>query len=391
VSTKVIRASRVFTPQEELIDGVIVIEDGRITAVGHRDEVRVPAGAKEILVPDTIVAPGFVDIHIHGGGGYDVMEATADALLAITAEVARHGTTSILATTVSASRDETCRSLEGIANFIAGPNDLSPTRPIRAETLGVHLEGPFISHARRGVHPENALAKPSVALLEQFLAAAGGHARILTVAPELPGAIELIDRAQRDGLVVGIGHTDATYDQTVTAIQHGARHAVHVFNAMRPFAHRDTGVLGAVLTHREVTAELIADGVHVDSPAIQILLAAKGTERVILVSDGIAATGMPDGNCRLGTFDVTVTDGVARNADGKLAGSTLTLDRAVRHVVGLGVPPIEAIRMATIGPAHRLGIAGKKGVIAPGADADLIFLTADLMLKGVMIRGVGPE
>ncbi|MFZ0967546.1 MAG: N-acetylglucosamine-6-phosphate deacetylase, partial [Candidatus Acidiferrales bacterium] len=300
MTTKAIHASRVFTPQEELADAVILIEDGRITAVGRREEIRVPSGAKEILAPETIVAPGFVDIHIHGAGGHDVMEATADALLAITAEVARHGTTSILATTVSASRDETCRSLEGIAAFIAGPNDLAPTRTMRAETLGVHLEGPFISHLRRGVHPENALAKPSVALLEQFLAAAGGHVRILSVAPELPGAIELIDRAQRDGLVVGIGHTDATYDQAVTAIQHGARHAVHVFNAMRPFSHRDTGVLGAVLTHREVTAELIADGVHVDSPAIQILLASKGTDRILLVSDGIAATGMPDGNYRLG-------------------------------------------------------------------------------------------
>jgi N-acetylglucosamine-6-phosphate deacetylase len=389
VRAKVIYASRIFTPREDLADRAIVIEDGRITAVGRREEIRVPAGAQEISAKDTIVVPGFVDVHIHGAGGHDVMEAASEALKTVTAQVASHGTTSMLATTVSASADETCRSLEGIAAYIAGPDNRPASQSPRAEILGTHLEGPFISHARRGVHPEGALAKPSIPLLERLLAAAGGYARILTVAPELPGALELIDRARRDGLVAAIGHTDATYDQAVAAIHHGASHAVHVFNAMRPFSHRDTGVLGAVLTHPEVTAELIADGVHVDAPAIQILLASKGTAGVLLVSDGIAATGMPDGTYRLGTFDVMVSGGVARNADGRLAGSTLTLDRAIRHMVSLGVSPIEAVRMATLAPAERLGISAKKGVIAPGADADLVFLTSDLNVKSVMTRGVG--
>ena len=386
---EIICASRIFTPQEELSNYAIVVEDGRITAVVPRDEVQARSGAHEIVAKDGIVVPGFVDVHIHGAGGYDVMEATTGALRTVSEQVARHGTTSLLATTVSAPADDTCRSLEGIAEYIAGPNNHSGGQAPRAEMLGIHLEGPFLSHARRGVHPEGALAKPSLPLLEKFLDAAGGSARILTLAPELSNALELVDRARQTGLVVAMGHTDATYDQAVAAIKRGVSHAVHVFNAMRPFTHRDTGVLGAVLTHREVTAELIADGVHVDAPAIQILLASKGTSGVVLVSDGIAATGMPDGLYRLGTFDVSVSGGVARNADGKLAGSTLTLDRAIRHMVSLGVSPIEAIRMATLVPATRLGIAGRKGVIAPGADADLVFLTPDLQVKGVMTRGVG--
>lgn len=389
--SQVVHAHRILTPHEELRDRIILIQDDRITAIGHRDEIQVPADARDLLARDTIVVPGFVDVHIHGAGGHDVMEATREALSTITERVARRGTTSLLATTVSASPDETCRSLAGIAAYIASPeNRPTPHRPA-AEILGIHLEGPFISSARRGVHPESALEAPSIPLLERFLAAAAGTARILTVAPELPGALELIERAVKEGLVVGIGHTDATYEQAQEAIERGAKHAVHVFNAMRPFSHRDTGVIGSVLTHGDVSAEIIADGVHVDSPAVEILLASKGPDRVILVSDGIAATGMPDGDYHLGSIDVRVSKGVARNAEGRLAGSTLTLDRAVRNMVQLNVPLIDAIHMATLGPARRLGLAGKKGVIAVGADADLVFLHQDLSVAGVMTRGVGPE
>ena len=222
-----------------------------------------------------------------------------------------------------------------------------------------------------------------------MLSAAGGTARILTLAPELPDALELVDAARAEGLVVGMGHTDATYDETEAAIQRGARHAVHVFNAMRPFSHRETGVLGAVLTSSDVTAELIADGVHVDPAAMRLLFAAKGAARVVLVSDATSAAGMPDGTYRLGTFEVTVAGGVCRNAEGLLAGSTLTLDRALRNVVALGVPLADAVRMLTLNPATVLGLELTKGVLAPRADADLVLLDANLRVSGVMTRGAG--
>jgi N-acetylglucosamine-6-phosphate deacetylase len=383
-----IYASRILTPQEELLDTVIIVEGGRITAIGHRDEVKIPEGAKDYVASGMTVVPGFVDIHIHGAGGHDVMEATPAALDCITSTVARHGTTSILATTVTAPVDETCKSLEGIAQYIRSHEQQENTG-LAAEILGIHLEGPFISKARRGVHPPDSIARPSIEILDKFRAASDGLIRILTVAPEIPGALDLIRAAVANGIVAAIGHTDADYEQTRAAIQAGARHAVHFYNAMRPFSHRDPGVIGAILTEPDVTAEIIADGIHVAGPAIQVLLGTKGFDTVLLASDATAATGMRDGNFRLGNIEVTVKDGVCRNSEGKLAGSTLTLDRALRYIVALGVPLIDALRMATILPARRLGLAGKKGIIAIGADADLVVLTPDLRVAGVMTRGAG--
>lgn len=389
MAQQVIHAGRLLTPHEEISDAVIILDGTKIAAAGHRDSVHVPAGAHEILARDMTVIPGFVDIHIHGAGGHDVMSSTEEALGTVARTVASHGTTSILATTVTAPPDETRRCLEGIARYISSPSNTHPPESPAAEIAGIHLEGPFISLTRRGVHPAGAIAKPSTTLLDRYLEVAGGTAKILTLAPEIQGALELVERAFARGVVVALGHTDATYEQAHTAIFRGARHAVHVFNAMRPFSHRETGVLGAVLTDSSVTAEVIADGVHVDDPAIRLLLATKGPELVILVSDGTAATGMKDGTYRLGTFDVTVSGGVCRNREGKLAGSTLTLDRAVQHMVRLGVPLIEAVRMATFNPARRVGLEGRKGVIAPGADADLVFLTPELKVARVFSRGVG--
>lgn len=384
-----ILADRVLTPLEEFRDAVVVVEGRKITAVGRRGQLRLPPGTREFAAPGLTAVPGFLDVHVHGAGGRDVMEGTPEALSTVATTLARHGTTAMVATTVTASAERTCRSVEGIARFIGSLAEGAPPAGPAAEVLGIHLEGPFISHARRGVHPADWIVPPSVALLRKCLEAAGGTGKILTLAPELPGALELIEIAREAGLVAAMGHTDATYAQAVSAIQRGARHAVHVFNAMRPFSHRETGVLGAVLTSPEVTAELIADGVHVDPPAMQLLLAVKGVDRVVLVSDGTAATGMPDGQYSLGTFEVTVSGGVCRNAEGKLAGSTLTLDRALRNIVALGVPLADALRMLTLNPARLLGLECRKGVLAPGADADLVLLNRELDVAGVMTRGAG--
>jgi N-acetylglucosamine-6-phosphate deacetylase len=391
-----IYAERALTPLEEIRDAVILVDGARIAAVGRKGEIALPRGATEFsCAAGAIVVPGFVDVHIHGAGGYDVMEGTDAAFDAVTATVARFGTTSIVATTVTASPEDTCRSVGAIARAAAKRGGAgSSSGGARAEILGVHFEGPFISAARRGVHPAEWIAAPSVALLERFVDTAEGAARIVTLAPELPGALDLVSAARRRGIVAAMGHTDASYSEAEAAIAAGVTHAAHVFNAMRPFSHRETGVLGAVLTSREVTAELIADGVHVDDAAIRVLLAAKGVARTVLVSDGTAATGMPDGRYRLGSFEVSVSvsGGVCRNAEGKLAGSTLTLDRAVRHMVSLGVGLPDAVRMATSNPAGVIGMSGRKGILAAGADADLVLLDAQLHVAAVMTRGVGwPE
>ncbi len=236
-----IYAGRILTPQEELLNNVIVVEGGRITGIGNRDEVHIPPGARDYVASEMTVVPGFVDVHIHGAGGHDVMEGTPEALDAITATVARFGTTSIVATTVTAPVEDTCRSLEGIAHYVRSHEKAEENTRAAAEIVGIHLEGPFINKARRGVHPPESIATPSIEVLEKFRAAADGLVRIVTVAPEIPGALQLIARAVADGLVVAVGHTDADYDQARAAFKAGARHAVHVYNAMRPFTHRDPG------------------------------------------------------------------------------------------------------------------------------------------------------
>ena len=383
-------ADRLLTPLEEVPGGAVIIEDGKLTAVGRREAMTAPAGAREIHARGMTAIPGFVDAHIHGVGGRDVMDATAEALRTVTRSAARLGTTSLLATTVTASTEVTARSLEGIARFVREePTQRANGTEPSAQILGIHLEGPFLSAQRRGVHPAEWLAEPTRGALAKLLAAANGYAKILTLAPELPGALECIDAARAAELVVAMGHTDATYAEAEAAVERGARHAVHVFNAMRPFSHRETGILGATLTDPRVTAEVIADGVHVDGPAIRLLLAAKGIGSVLLVSDAIAATGMPDGKYLLGNLEVRVAGGVSRNAEGRLAGSTLTLDRAVRNIVALGVPLGAAVQMATLNPARLLRIEGKKGALVPGADADIVLLDSDLRVAGVMTRGEG--
>jgi N-acetylglucosamine-6-phosphate deacetylase len=391
MTTILLHAARAIAPTTEVSDAGILIRDGVIEAVGPREGMSLPVGAQEITAMEQTAIPGFVDVHIHGAGGHDVMEGTEEAIAAVARMLARHGTTSFVATTVTASPDDICRSVEGISNYITGQHETSSQHEKiepRAEVLGVHFEGPFISSARRGVHPKEWIQLPSAELLERFLQAAAGNARILTIAPELLGAAPCIDAARKAGMVVAMGHTDATYEQARAAAARGVRHAVHVYNAMRPFSHRDSGVIGAVLTTPEITAELIADGVHVEEAAMRILLQAKGAGCVILVSDGISATGMADGKYMLGKFEVTVSGGVCRNAEGRLAGSTLTLDRALRNIVELGWQLSDAVRMLAANPAKLLGIEFKKGALRTGADADIVLLDEGLRVTNVWTRGV---
>ena len=385
MSTILLHAARALTPTAEIPDAGILIRDGVIASIGPRQDMTLPSRATEVSAPDQIAIPGFIDVHIHGAGGHDVMEGTAEAMSTVSHTLARHGTTSFVATTVTASPDETCRSVEAIARYI--PQQFEALQP-KAEVLGIHYEGPFINKVRRGVHPAEWVQLPSAELLNRLLQAAAGKARILTIAPELLGAVPCMKAAREAGVVIGMGHTDATYEQARAAIAQGVHHAVHVYNAMRPFSHRDSGVIGAVLTSSEVTAELIADGVHVEEAAMRVLLQAKGAAGVILISDGLSATGMPDGKYMLGQFEVTVSGGVCRNSEGKLAGSTLTLDRALRNVVALGIPFPDAVRMLTANPAKLLGIEFKKGALRAGADADIVLLDENLQITNVWTRGL---
>jgi N-acetylglucosamine-6-phosphate deacetylase len=386
----VLLARQLLTPLDRIDDAALVMEDGIISAVGPRHDVTLPANARTFDFGDAVLAPGMIDIHVHGGAGHDVMEGSGESLAAIERLMARHGVTSYCPTTVTAPMDETLKALAELAQAMEGLGNGRSAGPQRARPLGIHLEGPFLSDARRGVHSAMHLQPASIELFNQMWDAAARGVRILTIAPELEGALDLIAEVSQRGVCVSIGHSNANLAQAIAGIRAGARHATHTFNAMRRFGHRDPGLLGAILTDRGITADIIADGIHVDPVVVDLFLRAKGVDGAVLITDGISASGMPDGTYRLGSFEVSVRDGRCES-HGKLAGSVLTLDRAVRNVMDFAKLSLQdSIRMATLNPARVLGLEHRKGVLRAGADADIVvFSPAGEVLRTIVGGALG--
>lgn len=369
---KTIFASRyAYTPTNELHDALVFTEDGRITEVSEREKTELPAGTKVVDFGEAILAPGFIDIHIHGGAGVDAMRAPASELPRMGKFLASHGVTGYFPTTVAAPIGDTCAALERLAGAIeaAESGGSAAARP-----LGIHLEGPFLSHKRRGVHPPENLATPTPEIFDRLWQAAHGRVRMMTIAPELPGALEVIAEAARRKVCVSIGHSDAEMPIAQQAARAGARHATHTFNAMRPLDHRDPGILGEVLSDDNLSADIIADGIHLSPAVVQLFLRAKGPERSVLITDAISATGMPDGRYQLGPIEVDVKDGKCTSG-GSLAGSVLTMDRAVRNVTQFSRWSLkDAVRAATLNAARAAGTISDRGILAPGATADFVIL-----------------
>jgi N-acetylglucosamine-6-phosphate deacetylase len=364
-----------LTPTEAVGHPLVLVEQGQLVEITARSSRQLPAGVSVIDFGDAVIAPGYVDLHIHGSAGYDVMDDSVEALPAIERLIARHGVTSYFPTTVSAPMDATLRALERLATAIEKCKREGADSEHRALPLGIHLEGPFISHVRRGAHPPENLLAPTLALFERFWQAARGRIRMMTIAPELEGALEVIAEAARRGVCVSLGHSDADFAATERGIAAGARHATHTFNAMRPLDHRSPGILGAVLTDRRVSADIIADGVHLDPAIVKLFAKAKGAEQTVIITDAISATGMPDGRYRLGTFEVEVRDGKCMT-NGTLAGSVLTMDRAVQNLSRFAEWDLPlAVAAASRNPVRVARIANK-GVLAVGGDADFVVLSS---------------
>ncbi|MYC81707.1 MAG: N-acetylglucosamine-6-phosphate deacetylase [Acidobacteria bacterium] len=375
-------AGRVMTPDRVILDGVVLVEGTRIMEVGSRAAVRFSRDEFEVLDHSRhLLSPGFIDVHIHGAMGRDVMEGTTEALEAISRFLAAHGTTSFLATTVTASPIATLQAVEALGRQV--------DRPLPgAHMLGLHLEGPFINPEKRGAHSARHIRPPSTLILEQLLARSGHRVKLITLAPEVEGSLELIRFARSRGVVVSLGHSNATLEETMAAIDLGAGNATHLFNAMRSFSHRDPGILGAVLTTPRIRAELIADGVHVSPAAVDLCLRCKGAGRILLISDAVSATGMPEGQYRLADMEITLSEGVCRTPDGTLAGSILTQDQALRNMIRWsGLPVHTVLGMLTRNPAQSLGIASGKGTLAPGHDADMVLLDQDLRVHTTIVQG----
>ena len=378
----VVTAEKLWDGAQSHDNPLVVIEDGNITSIATRKSAAEPTDARVLDFPGATLAPAFFDVHIHGAAGHDVMEATPPALDAVSRFLAARGTGTYLATTVTAPLDATLRSLAALAQIIS-----KPAVPGRARPLGIHLEGPFLSHKKRGVQPAEHLLAPEIGTFDRMYDAAEGHARLMTIAPELPGAAALAEHATKRGVRVSVGHSNATAAETLAAIEAGAVGATHTFNAMRALDHREPGILGIVLTSDQLYSELICDGVHTTPEIVRLWWKAKGPERAILVTDAMSAAGMPDGEYQLGGFAVQVDNGRAM-ARGVLAGSVLTLDRALKNFVAFtGASVNQGLRLLTANPAAMIGFREQTGSLAVGQRADLVAVDATGKLLGSLIGG----
>jgi N-acetylglucosamine-6-phosphate deacetylase len=374
---KVLAGARVVLPTG-------IEEGGRVVVDGTRIAESAPAGAETIDVSGHWLVPGFVDLHNHGGGGASFGGSAEDVLTAV-ATHRRHGTTTLVASTVTDDMDVLSRQA-GLLSELAE----------QGEIAGIHFEGPFISPCRKGAHSEALLRHPDPAEVRKLLDAARGQAKMVTLATELPGGLDSVRLLAEEGVIAAIGHTDATYEQTVAAIDAGATVATHLFNAMPPFGHRAPGPIAALLQDERVTVELINDGIHLHPAALQLAFHHAGASRVAFITDAMDAAGSADGRYLLGPLEVEVADGVARLVEGgSIAGSTLTLDRAFRRAVTVdNLPVTDVVAALSATPARLLGLDDRVGSLEPGKDADLVLLDEEFTLKGVMRRGawvVGPQ
>jgi N-acetylglucosamine-6-phosphate deacetylase len=381
---RLLTGGRVVTPEGVLSPGWIRLAGSLIVAVGSGEAAdRRPLGLPVTDLRGHWVLPGFVDMHVHGGGGTSFTEGSADDARHAAEFHRRHGSTTLVASLVTAPLAD----LEARAAMLA---------VLAAEGViaAIHLEGPFLSAARCGAQDPRYMTAPDLAAFDRLHMAAAGHLRVITIAPELPGATGLIKAAVRAGVTAAVGHTDATADIASAAVDAGATHATHLFNGMRPLHHREPGPAGVLLDRDEVTCEVIADGVHLHDTVIRLAGRVAGSGRLVLITDAMAAAGMPDGSYRLGSMRVDVTGGVARLAGsgepgmaGAIAGSTATMAGVVRHAVSAGLPVTEVSAAASTTPARVLGLADRTGALRPGLRADLVVCDGDFRLRAVMCRG----
>ena len=373
----VLTNARVYTPLEVVEPATLAVDRGRITSL------RAGRSARGEDLKGHIVAPGFIDLHVHGYEGHDATSGEVGSLLSLARSLASHGTTAFIPNTVTASHEATLQAAKATAEAIKAQGG----SPDGARILGLELEGPYINPERKGAQNSNFIRKPNWDEFLEYWNAAREKIRTITVAPELPGVLEFIEKAVALGVVVSLGHTNASYEEAKAAIAAGASRATHLYNAMPPWHHRAPGVVAACLESPQVVVELICDLVHVAPPMLRLAWRLAGSFRTTLITDAIAAGGLPDGNYTLGGLAVEVREGIPRLESGALAGSTLTMDQAVRNAVAIGIPLREALIMASLAPARACG-EPSLGTLRPGSRADFVVLDPEgFTLKRVYIGG----
>ncbi|AZS73551.1 N-acetylglucosamine-6-phosphate deacetylase [Streptomyces lydicus] len=378
----ILAGARIARPSGVVERGRITVEGGLIGDVHSRD-LDLAEGVSGSVVDLTghLIVPGFVDMHVHGGGGGSFSSADPEECLTVVETHRRHGTTSMVASTVTGELPELARQAAVLAELVQ-----------QGELAGIHFEGPFISPHRCGAHQPELLRDPDPTDVRKLLDAAHGTASMMTVAPELPGGLESVRLLADAGVIAAVGHTDSSYDATREAIDAGATVATHLFNAMPALGHRAPGPIAALLEDERITVELINDGTHLHPAVLQLAVREAGAERVAFITDAMGAAGMNDGMYPLGPMQVEVRDGIARISEGptagSIAGSTLTLDRAFKRAVTLdGLTVDQAVQALSANPARLLGIEDRAGSLQTGKDADLVVLDASYDVVGVMRRG----
>ena len=361
---------------DKIEKGSVLIENGKIKEINPSN-----VNYTEVIDAEGLyLSPGFIDVHIHGAGGCDTMDGTVESINTIAKTIVEHGTTSFTPTTMTVAAEDIRKSMKVIKK-------LKEEGTEGANVLGAHLEGPFISPKAIGAQNPNFLLAPSVENYNKIVGDYGDAVVSITMAPEVEGAKELIKYLSDNGVTVSMGHTKATYDEAIEGIKCGACHSTHLYNAMTPFTHREPGVVGATFD-TDITTETISDGIHISYPALRTAYKQKGTDKVLLVSDAMEACGMPDGQYSLGGQDVIVKNGAARLLDGTLAGSVLTLDKAVKNIYSNSNYPLnEVVRMATYNGAKHCHVEDHKGLIKEGYDADLILFNEDIEIQKVFVKG----
>lgn len=371
--------ARIITPFEDIAQGTIIVEDQKIREVGRSNKIAVPPNTKIYDGINKIICPGFIDIHVHGAKGHDFAEATPTAINQIIDFHMAHGTTSFLPTLISMPEHDTVTALEQL------PQAWSKTS-FPSSFLGIHMEGPFLNPVYKGVHNSQALCLPSVEKIKTFFNHSAKTIKMITLAPELPNSIKVIQWLKRQKVVISMGHSDATYQQVKEAVQNGLQHSTHTFNAMRGLHHREPGALGAALNIKQISADIIIDGWHVHPTMIQILCRQKEKKKVILITDAGSVCGLANGDYSLWGSKVRLDEDKVFTLDsGKLAGSVMTMEQTIRNFKQFTQCSLtRAIQMATYNPAALLGIENQKGQLLPGNDADLVIMDKNLHITAVV-------
>jgi N-acetylglucosamine-6-phosphate deacetylase len=380
IQKKAICADKIYTPFELWDKSCVLVSEGKIVGIKEQKEVD-PSEYDIVNFKKSIIVPGFIDIHTHGVVGHDSMETDIKIFNAESKFYAKHGVTSFVPTTMAQSKKDTILAIKTI-------REASYLKMAGAKIIGIHLEGPYFNLEKKGAQPGKYIRDADLDELQDFMKASNNFVVIVSLAPEIEKALEAIRFLSGRGITISLGHTNATFEEANRGIDAGATHATHIFNGMRPYHHREPGVIGAVLLDNRVTCEVIADLIHLHPRTIELTYKLKGPDRMILVSDSMGATGLNDGNYQLGGEKVIVKDSVARLENGSLAGSTLTLDKALRNIVNVvGIPFKDALRMITYNPTREISLERNIGSISIGKMADLVVLDESLKVKATFIEG----